>query len=496
MRIWTQGQRERPSKGHWISWSALDTKAGSAGVRDPTRRRRLVFSWLRRVLYVTVSLLVEMAAAVLFRLEGSTDETARRTTSSSIFEEELVTPPGPSFLPFFGRDTPSSPAVSLYRARTEGRFMGDVVHDPVTTAGSLYLNAAFENSVSRDTEIVNLICLVSGEPPQLEEMDCIENSRLRECSRCRRCDAGVHCCYSLGKDKKLKNGNRLRAVAENATQARPTSEGRRAASQLLGVLADDAAWRRLATRSDRIKFARAVIRAVQVSKFDGVRVLAPWRERSARGLYDFVVGLAADVAARLQKENYSFGFFLPQGLSESDRFTTQPKKILNTRHSVLFYPDFSVFWKTAAAARWPLPQEARGRSSNETTVNETDSKSDSFACYLFAPPAAASLRLGEHCYPLKSQSVALEVASTFLTANNLCHLWNASGKTSVHNYSTYACYGRQAAFYQSSPQARSFAIDVLAHTPSSTCAGSISSNSYIEDGLRECRKTSAGSEEA
>ncbi|KAK8773826.1 hypothetical protein V5799_011641 [Amblyomma americanum] len=85
--------------------------------------------------------------------------------------------------------------------------------------------------------------------------------------------------------------------------------------------------------------------------FDGVRLLAPWRERSARGLYDFVVGLAADVAARLQKENYSFGFFLPQGLSEPDRFTTQLKKILNARHSVLFYPDFSVFWKTAAAVQ-------------------------------------------------------------------------------------------------------------------------------------------------
>ncbi|KAK8774610.1 hypothetical protein V5799_010857 [Amblyomma americanum] len=480
MRTWTQGQRKRPSKGRPISWSSLevpdlDTKAGSAGVRDPTRRRRLVFSWLFRVLCVTVSLLVEMAAAVLFWVEGTTDETARRTTSSSIFEGELVTAPGPMFQPFFGRHTSPSPAVSLYRARTEGRFMVDVVDDPVTTAVSLYLDAAFEYSVSRDTEIVTLIGLVSCEPPQREEIDYFENSSLREYSRCRLCDAVVHCCYSLGKDEKVQNGNRVRAVAENDTQARPTLEGRNTASQLLGVLADDEAWRRLATRSDRTKFARAVIRAVQASMFDGVRLLPPWRERSARGLYDFVVGLAADVAARLQKENYSFGFFLPQGLSEPDRFTTQLKKILNARHSVLFYLDFWVFWKTAAAVRWPLPQEARGGSSNETTVNETDLKSDSFACHLLAPPAAASLRLGEHCDPLKSQSVPREVASTFLTANSLCHLWNSSWKTSVHKYNTYACYGRQAVFYQSSPQARSFAIDVLAYTPSSTCAGSMSS---------------------
>ncbi|KAK8765691.1 hypothetical protein V5799_031695 [Amblyomma americanum] len=480
MRTWTQGQRKRPSKGRRISWSALevpylDTKAGSAGVRDPTRRRRLVFSWLRRVPSVTVSLLVEMAAAALYWLEGSTDETARRTTSSSIFEGELVTPPGQMFQPFFGSHTPSCPAVSLYTARTEGRFMGDVVDDPVTTAGSLYLDAAFEYSVSRDTEIVNLICVVSCEPPQLEEMDCFEKSSLRECWRCRLCDAVAHCCYSLGKDKKLQNGNRVRAVAEHATQARPTSEGRHTASQLLGVLADDAAWRRLAMRSDRTKFARAVIRAVQASMFDGVRLLAPWRERSARGLYDFVVGLAADVAALLQKENYSFGFFLPQRLSELDRFTTQLKKILNARHSVLFYPDFSVFWKTAAAASWPLPLEVRGRSSNETMVNETDSISDSFACYFLAPPAAAPLRLGERCDPLKSQSVAREVASTFLTANTLYHLWNTAWNTSVHKYNAYACCGTQAVFYQSSPQARSFSIDVLAYTPSSTCTGSIRS---------------------
>ncbi|KAK8765694.1 hypothetical protein V5799_031698 [Amblyomma americanum] len=362
---------------------------------------------------------------------------------------------------FFGRHTPSGPAASLYTARTEGRFMGDVVDYLVSTAGSLYLDAAFEYSVSSDTEIVNLICLVSGEPPQLEEMDCIENSSLSEYSCCRLCDAVVRCCYSLGKDQKLQSGHRVRAVAENATQARPTSEGRRAASQLLGILADDAAWRSLATRSDRAKFARAVIRAVQASKFDGVLLLEPWRERSARGFYDFVfcdfvVGLAL------------------QGLSELDRFTTQLKKILNARHNVLFYSDFSVCRKTASAVRWPLPQEARGRSSNEATVNETDSKSDSFACYHLAPPAAASLRLGEHCDPLKSQSVALEVVSTFLTANNLCHLWNASWKTSWNKYNTYACNGRQVVFYQSSSQARSFAIHVLAHTPSSTCTGSIS----------------------
>ncbi|KAK8774689.1 hypothetical protein V5799_010773 [Amblyomma americanum] len=124
-----------------------------------------------------------------------------------------------------------------------------------------------------------------------------------------------------------------------------------AASQLLGVLADDAAWRRLTTRSDIAKFARAVISAVQASKFDGVLLLAPWRERSARGFFDFVVGLAADMAARLQKEKYSFDFFLPLGLSEPDRFTTQLEKFQNARHCVLFYPDFSVVWKTAAAVR-------------------------------------------------------------------------------------------------------------------------------------------------
>ncbi|KAK8756621.1 hypothetical protein V5799_000682 [Amblyomma americanum] len=435
-------QRERPSKGRRISWSALevpdlDTKAESAEVGDPSRRWRMVFSWLRRVLCVTVSLLVEMAAAVLFWLEGSMDETKRSISSSSIFEGELVTPPGKMFQSFFGRHKPSCPAVCLYTARTEGRFMGDVVDSPVTTAGSLYLDAAFVYNISRDTEIVNLTCLVSGEPAQLEEMECIENSSLQKCSRCRLCDAVVHCCYSHGKDK-LQNGNRVRAVAENATQARPTSEGHRAASQLLGVLADDAAWRRpagLTTRSDIAKFARAVIRIVQASKFDGV-LPAPWRERSARGFFDFVVGLAADMAARLQKENYSIDFFLPQGLSEPDRFTTQLKKILNTRHSVLFYPDFSVFWKTAAPVRWPLPQEARGRSSNETTVNETDSKSDRFACYYLAWPATASLRFGERCDPLKSQSAAREVASTILTANNLCHLWNASCKTSMNKYKT------------------------------------------------------------
>ncbi|KAK8776424.1 hypothetical protein V5799_030228 [Amblyomma americanum] len=362
-----RGQRKRPNKGRRISWSSLevpdlDTKAGSAEVRDPTRMKRLVFSWLCRVLCVTVSLLVEMAATVLFRLEGSTDETARRTPSSSIFEGELVIPPGPMFQPFFGRDTPSSPAVCLYTARTEGRFMGDVIDDPVTTAGSLYLGAAFVYSVSRDTEIVNLICLVSGEPPQLEELDCIENSSLSEYSSCRLCDSVVRCCYSLGKDLKLQNGNPVRAVAENATQARLMSEGRRAVSQLLGVLADDAAWRRLATRSDRAKFTRAVIRAVQASKFDGDRLLVPWRERSARGFYDFVVGLAADLAAWILTENYSFHFFLPEGLSEPYRFTTQLKKILNAQHSVPFYPDFSVFWKTAPAIRCPLPKEARGRS--------------------------------------------------------------------------------------------------------------------------------------
>ncbi|KAK8756617.1 hypothetical protein V5799_000678 [Amblyomma americanum] len=261
--------------------------------------------------------------------------------------------------------------------------MGAVADYPVNTAGILYLGAAFEYSVSRDTEIVNLICVVSGGPPQLEEMECIENSSLSEYSCCRLCDAVVHCCYSLDKDLKLQSGNRVRAVAENATQARPTSEGRRAASQLLGILADDAAWRRLATRSDRAKFTRAVIRAVKASTFDGVRLLAPWRERSARGFYDFVAGLAAGVAPRLQKKNYSLGFFLPPGLSEADRLTTQ-LKVLNARHSVLFYPDFSLFWKIAAAVSWPLPQEARGRSSNETTVNETDSKSDIFACYLLA----------------------------------------------------------------------------------------------------------------
>ncbi|KAK8785265.1 hypothetical protein V5799_008369 [Amblyomma americanum] len=196
--------------------------------------------------------------------------------------------------------------------------MGDVVDYPANTAGRLYLDAAFEYTVSRDTEIVNLICLVSGEPPQLEEMDCIANSSLSEYSCCRLCDVVVHCCYSLGKDLKLQSGNRVQAVAENTTEARPTSEGRRAASQLLGILADDAAWRRLATHSDRAKCARTVIRVVKASKFDGVHLLAPRRERSARGFYDFVfydlvVGLAADVAARLQKENYSFGFFLPQG---------------------------------------------------------------------------------------------------------------------------------------------------------------------------------------
>ncbi|KAK8771470.1 hypothetical protein V5799_025290 [Amblyomma americanum] len=353
--------------------------------------------------------------------------------------------------------------------------MGDVVDDPVTAAGSLYMDAASEYSITRDTEIVSHICLVSGEPPQLEEMDCIENSSLREWSLCRQCDAVVHCCYSLGKDLKLQSGSRVRVVADNAKQARPTSEGRREASQLLGVLAADAAWQRLATRRDRTKFARAVIRALETSKFDGVRLLAPWRERSAHGFYDFVVGLAADVAARLQKKNYSFGFFLPQRLSEPYRFTTQLKKILNSQHSVLFYPDFSVFWKNAPAFRWPPPQEALGHSSNETTANETDSKRNSFACYLLAPPAAASLRLGERCDPLKSRSVAREVAPTFVTATNLCHLSNASWKTSVHKYSTYACDGRQAVFYQSSSQARRFAIDVLAQTSSSTCTGSISS---------------------
>ncbi|KAK8771577.1 hypothetical protein V5799_025179 [Amblyomma americanum] len=284
--------------------------------------------------------------------------------------------------------------------------MGDVVDDTVTTAGSLYLYAAFEYSVSRDTKIVNLICLVSCEPPQLEEMDCIENSSLRESSRCRLCGAVVRSCYSLGKDLKLQSGNRVRAVAENATQTLTMSECRRQASQLLGILADDTAWRRLATRSDRTKFARAVIRAVQASKINGVRLLAPWRERSARGLYDFVVGLATNVAAQLQKENYTFGFFLPQGLLEPDRFTTQLKKILNARHSVLFYPDFSVFWKTAAAARWTLPQDARGRSSNETTVNETDLRSHSFACHLLAPPAAASLRLARAGESRRSDAAA------------------------------------------------------------------------------------------
>ncbi|KAK8776427.1 hypothetical protein V5799_030231 [Amblyomma americanum] len=131
----------------------LDTKAGSCEVRDPTRRWRLVFSWLRRVLCVTVSLLAAVAAAVLFWLEGSTDETALRTTGSLIFEQELVTPSGLMFQPFFGRHTPPSPAVSVYRARTQGRFMGDVVDDPVSTAGSLYLDAAFEYSVSRDRNL-------------------------------------------------------------------------------------------------------------------------------------------------------------------------------------------------------------------------------------------------------------------------------------------------------------------------------------------------------
>ncbi|KAK8765836.1 hypothetical protein V5799_031558 [Amblyomma americanum] len=376
------------------------------------------------------------------------------------------------FQPFFGRHTPSSLAVSLDTVRTEGRFVGDVADYPVNTAGSHYLDAAFEYSVSRDLEIGNIICLVSWEPPQLEEMDCIENSSLSEYSCCRLCDAVVHCCYSLGKDMKLQSGNRVRAVAENATQARFTTEGRRAASQILGILADDAGWRRLATRSDRDKFAQAVIRAVQESKFDGVRLLASWHERSARGFYDFVVGLAACVEAQLQKKNYSFGFFLPQGLSEPDRFTTQLKKILNARHSVLFYPDFSVFWKSAAAVRWPLPQETRGRSWNEITVNEADSKSDSIACYVLAPSAAASLRLGERC--------------------DLCHQWNSSWKTSVHKYNTFASDGRQAVFYQSSSQAGSFAIDVLTRTPSSTCIGSISS--YLEYGLHECGETSAGSE--
>ncbi|KAK8763816.1 hypothetical protein V5799_033581 [Amblyomma americanum] len=299
-----RGQRKQASKGRRISWSALevpdlDTKAGSAEVRHPTKRRRLVFSWFRRVLCVAVSLLVAVAATVLFWLEGSTDETARLTTRRSTFEGELVTQPGPMFQAFSGSSTPSSPAASRYTARAEGRFMG-VVDDPVTTAGSLYLNAASEYSISRDTEIVSHICLVSGVPPQLEEMDCIENSSLREWSLCRPCDTVVHCCYSLGNDLKLQSGNPVRAVAENATQARPTSEGRREASQLLAA---DAAWRRLATHRDRAKFARAVIRAVEASKFDGVRLLAPWRERSARGFYDFVVGLAADVAARLQKKN-------------------------------------------------------------------------------------------------------------------------------------------------------------------------------------------------
>ncbi|KAK8785271.1 hypothetical protein V5799_008365 [Amblyomma americanum] len=494
-----QGQRKRPTKGRRVSWGALevpdlDTKARSAEVKDPTRRKRLAWSWLRRVLCAAVSLLVVVSAAALFWLEGSTDETARRTTASSKFEGELVTQPGPKFQRFFPRPTPSSPAVSLNTARGEGRFMGDVDNDPVTTAGSLHLDAASEYSVSRGTEILNHICLVSGDPLQLEEMDCIDNSSLLEWPLCRQCDAIVHCCYSLGKDLKLQNGNRMRAVAENAPQARPTSEGRRATRQLLGVLADDAAWRRLATRRNRAKFARAVIRAVQASEFDGVRLLAPWRERSARGFYDFVVSLAADMTARLQKKNYSFGFFLPQGLSEPDRFTTQLKKILSAQHSVLFYPDFSLFGKAPAAVRWPLPQEALVRSSNRTTVNETDSKSDSFACYLLAPPVAASLRLGGGCDPLKSQSVAREVASTFLTATSLCHLWNASWKTSVQKYHTYACDGRQAVFYQSSSQARRFAIDVLAHTPSSTCTGFISS--YLEDWLHECGENSDGSKEA
>ncbi|KAK8774690.1 hypothetical protein V5799_010774 [Amblyomma americanum] len=290
--------------------------------------------------------------------------------------------------------------------------MGDVVDYPVNTAGSLYLYAAFEYSVPRDTEIVNLICLVSGEPPQLEEMDCIENRSLREYSCCRLCDAVVRCCYSLSKDLKLQNGHRVRAVAENATQVRLTSEGRRAASQLLGVLADDAAWRRLATRSDRAEFARAVIRAGQASKFDGVRLLAPWRERSPRGFYDFVVGLAAGVAPRLQKKNYSFGFFLIQGLLEADRFTTQ-LKILNARHSVLFYPDFSVFWKIAAAVSWPLPQEARGRFSNETTMFR--SPSEAMALFL----SSASSSSADHLADAHSQPVSLEAADTDSGHDNL-----------------------------------------------------------------------------
>lgn len=478
------GQRRRPSKGRRISWSALevadsDTKTGSSEVRDQTKKKGSVFSWLRRILCVTVSLLVMVVATVLIWLEGSTEETARRTTGSSNLEAELSTQPGPMFQPFFRG--PSSPAVSRFTARAEGHFMGAVADDPVTTAGSLYLDAASETSVSRGTDILSHICLVSGEPPQLEEMDCIENSSLRAWSRCRQCEAIVHCCYSLGKGLKLKKGDRARDVAENATQARP--------SELLGVLADDAARWRLATRKDRAKFARDAIYAMKGSKFDGVRLLAPWRERSTRGFYDFVVGLAADVAARFQKKNYSFGFFLPQGLSDPDRFTAQLKKILTAQHSVLFYPGFSVFWKSAAAVRWPLLQEALGHSSNETAP-----KSDSFACYLLAPPAPISLRLGERCDPLKSQSVAPEVPSTFLTVSNLCRLRNASWMTSVHKYSTYACEERRAVFYQSSSQAKSFAIDVLAQTPSSTCTGSISS--YLEDGLHECGESSAEPGEA
>ncbi|XP_077565037.1 uncharacterized protein LOC144180585 [Haemaphysalis longicornis] len=291
------------------------------------------------------------------------------------------------------------------------------------------------------------------------------------------CDAIVRCCYSLPVNMSVEDS--VTARGDSSTDGLPRAEGGASrTSMLLGVrVGDDAAFQSLLRNwsGERAKFLVDVIRAARTASFSGVRLWVPPREHVTLGFNEHLVSLARDVATELRGRNYTFGFFLPQGLLSQQRgiTTAELTEALNAPpYSLLFYPELSAFWNTttgSTAVTWPTPEEVLARASMETGAVHS-----SAICYLPPLPVAVQARLAEPCDPNKTQLLTRDSHLTYPALGDVrCRLReNDEWMISARRYYTYACKDSWALLYQTPIQARQFRDDLFVAAPASTCLGS------------------------
>ncbi|KAH6920883.1 hypothetical protein HPB50_028131 [Hyalomma asiaticum] len=386
-----QGHRKRPRLKRRISWSDVPrpvvvTTAGPAEAGVLPKTRSPAFS--RTCSFLCCAAMLIVLLMTLFYLRFFSHDRRRSGTGSAV-TLELTTEVHMVVRPFV-RKRPSPPPPS---PQIEGRILEDSAK-AITSEGP-HLDAFIDKrGPSREVETRRNICLESRIMRSQERLVCNTGHGSEGSSLCQPCDVFVRCCYSLQGDLVVRPDIREQISAINSTAATWS------ASVLLGVRAGYAVLKRLASHEGRVKFARHALDAVKGGEFDGIRLWLPWPEEQADSFHDLVSALATDVAPRLRRKKYTFGFILPVEIARNRSVASELKNTLNAPHGLLLYFDFLALWNPAAD-EWPSPRQLLARVSRKAELSNDD-----FVCYFIAWPTALSAHKIQEA-PRRGQSASL-----------------------------------------------------------------------------------------